>query len=152
MNVWGWTVGFISDGATAVEFEAMGAISKVVFVGEEVHSAALDMKLTDFSIGVVSEEYAIVDELHIADDVLWTTSHDIEIINTDHYITQGISLGTVSMISSCPSYPSPQLSYLNTNPAPGINVLGETLSGKANLVAVNAGATLHPNCRFSCYN
>lgn len=94
---WGYTVALISDDASASEFDAALADTDVVFVSETVYSSTVGTKLSATSVGVVSEEGYLSDELGVSSSRNTHLSNELDITDTTHGITSSFSSGTVTI-------------------------------------------------------
>jgi hypothetical protein len=125
----------------------MVAMSKCVFVGEEVLAGNVNTKLVSATIGVVVEECALVDKFLVAPGITFGFSTTLNIVNRSHYIVSfvtpppGTSGDMVSLQVYYQSYP---MSTLNSVWATGLTVLGRhpNRSNLPALIAVRQGGTL----------
>lgn len=144
MLSWGFSVHTIVDSASKSLFSQLVASSKCVFIGEEVNAASVSDKLVSAPIGVVFEEYALVNEFGIAPGMKFVTSSFLNIVNRTHYIVSTLGTG------GSPSVPvhifptSLQMSSLNSGWAPGLTVLGQhpSRSDFPSLLAIRKNGTL----------
>jgi hypothetical protein len=139
---WGYCVNFLtqsSDQATYNSAVAAAGPSAVVFVSEEIVTANVIMTLSETKIGVVTEEWGILDGLYMigTQGGAWTSTQKINIVNNTHYITQGLTLGQRDLYTTVFN-----LFTVTAAVAPGIVVLGKTPAGKPSMLAVEKGAAL----------
>lgn len=145
MGAWGFSVHTISDGSSQLLFNQKAALSKCVFIGEEVISADVNTKLVSYSKGIVFEEAELVDEFQVAPGVTFSSSTFLNIVNRTHYIVS--TLPTGGNPTSTPVHLASnafQMSSLNSGWALGVSILGHhpSRSNFPSLVAIRAGGTL----------
>jgi len=119
---WGYEVTLISDHALQAEFDAALADVDVAYIAGSGSSTAVGTKLTAATIGVLSEDMGLVDELGIAQpSFLKRNSQSIDIFDNTHYVTSGFSLGTLQLYSYVPEIWTVTGLY-----APGLQILAGT--------------------------
>ena len=91
---WGFTVSVISESANQASYDTAVAANDVVFISETVNSTQVGTKLVNAPIGVVSQDGDYNPDLGLAPGASLKVGGDIDIVSTDHYITQPYSLGT----------------------------------------------------------
>ncbi|MFN0131796.1 MAG: LamG domain-containing protein [Phycisphaerales bacterium] len=100
MESWGYTVVPISESASAGDYATAALTSSVCYVSETAVSTNVSTKLTAFTIGVVTEESSISDELGMSTSMTTFTGAQIDIINTSHYITSTLASGVLTIFSA----------------------------------------------------
>ena len=140
MESWDYTVALISANDTQGNFDAAAATSDAAFVSEEITSGDLNTKLVSATIGVVTEEGALVDEFGFSSGKTNYTDSAIDITDNTHYITSPFSVGSLTVTSSGQS-----LHYISGTIAAGSHVLAEQLAtANGTLVVLDVGAALDP--------
>lgn len=145
---WNMTVQTIADTATPNLFHQMVTTSRCVFIGEEVISANVNTKLVSAPIGVVFEEYALVDEFLVAPGITFGNSSNLNLVNMSHYIVSPLVPNPPSGFDGPTAVPiflqSYPMSSLNSGWALGLRVLGRhpNRSNLPALVAVRQGGTM----------
>jgi uncharacterized delta-60 repeat protein len=136
---WGYNVVTISASDSQANFDAAVATASAVYVSEEISSTDLGTKLRDAAIGVVIEEYGLVDEFGIASGASNSTETAIDITDNTHYITSPFSTGSLTVAT-------PGQSFHGTSGtiAGGAQVLAE-MPGTSNgaLVVIDIGGDLY---------
>ena len=140
---WGYTVTLIDDGADQLKFDAETAANDVVYIAGSGSSAEVGTKLTAATVGVLSEDMGLVDELGIAEPAfVKKISQSINIIDNTHYVTDGFGLGTLQLYSYVP-----EIWTVSGTLAPGLQLLGETQDAVSTfppgLAILEAGAELY---------
>ena len=133
---WGYTVNTIHDGASQADFDTALTENDVVYFSEEALSDDIGTKITGATIGVVSEEGRLCDELGIASSSIWAAGTTIDITDNTHYITTPFALGSVALTAN-----SQPLLATNGDLAPGLQNLG-ALGASPALVALKRGAEI----------
>jgi hypothetical protein len=141
---WNLTVHTIVDTASASLFNQMVAMSRCVFVGEEVAANSVNTKLVSAPIGVVFEEYALVDEFLVAPGITFGDSSTLNIVNRTHYIVSFVTPPSEGMVSLQVFHQTFLICSLNSGWATGLTVLGRhpNRSNLPALIAVRQGGTL----------
>jgi len=139
---WGYEVTLISDHALQAEFDAALANVDVAYITGSGSPADVNTKLTAATVGVLSEDIGLVDELGIAEPAfLKRSSQSINVIDNTHYVTDGFGLGTLQLYTYVP-----QIWTVTGALAPGLQVLGETQDGGSSyptgLAVLDTGAEL----------
>lgn len=141
MESWGFSVEVIAASASQSEFDTAVANADVAYVGEEIQgSSDLGTKLTDASIGVVSEVDTLVDEFGFAANISLGSRDTMDCVDNTHYITSPFTLGMLTLFSSIQD-----IYWLGVSPAPGLTTLGEyngAGSGDSGLAILMTGAAL----------
>jgi len=139
-ETWGYIVTMISDDDSQANYDVAAAQSDVVYISETTASYTLGTKITSASIGIVSEESRLNDELGISSDEEVPSTDQIEITNNSHYITSGFSTGALTVTNSTTNLNS----YRGTL-AGGIQVLADEVGGNndAMLVVIDTGGALY---------
>ncbi len=139
----GFTVTLISDHASQADFDTALADVDVVYICGSGSSAAVGTKLTAATVGVVTEDIGLSDELGTAEPVfVKKNSQSINIIDNTHYVTSGFSLGELPLYSYVP-----EIWTVNGALAPGLQLLGETQDAVSSfplgLAVLETGAELY---------
>lgn len=102
MELWGFTVNLIRESDSQLNFDAAVIDANIAYVPEGINEAVLNTKLRDTLIGVVCEEADLGDEFGFAG--AWTdgsfSSQDLQIVDNTHYITQGLTIGSLIIFTS----------------------------------------------------
>ncbi len=119
---WGYDVTLISDDASQAEYDTALADVDVVYICGSGSSTAVGTKLTAATVGVLSEDIGLVDELGIAEPAfVKKNSQQINVIDNTHYVTNGFVLGSLQLYTYLP-----EIWTVTGALAPGLNILGET--------------------------
>lgn len=97
---WGYAVSLISESATQAQFDAAVRAASVAYISETVTSGNVSTKLTSATIGVITEESSLSDELGMSTSMTTFTGNTVNIINTTHYITKVFSAGTLTLFTA----------------------------------------------------
>lgn len=97
---WGWMVVTLAQNASASAFNAACADARVVYIPDSISPGTLSNKLTLQSIGLVCENEQLWNTLGLAASGKSNNGNTIEILNDDHPITAGFTLGEVSIADS----------------------------------------------------
>lgn len=100
MKSWGFDVTLINASDSQAKYDAAVVDTNVAYISEDIDDADLNTKLRYTSIGVVNEEANLGSEFGFA--AFWTSvnSSDIKIVDNSHYITSGLSIGTIPILNS----------------------------------------------------
>ena len=120
---WGYTVNLIDESDSQASFDAAVADNDVAYISEDINATNLGTRLANATIGVVNEEGELVDELGIANSVLFKSRSEIDVIDNSHYITEPFATGLLTFVSSPQS-----VHILDGGIAPGLQVLAETFN------------------------
>jgi len=134
---WSYTVNLIDESDPQSAFNTAFAANDVVFVTEDVTASNIGNKLTLATIGVVTEEANLSDELGLSASIAWESGTDIEINDNGHHITSPFSLGVLAVLST-----SESLAYVTGIQAPDLQKLASSVSGYG-VVTLDEGATTH---------
>ena len=138
LDVWGYNVSLIEATATLAEIDAAVALADVVYVSEEINATDLSTKLTDATIGIVSEDAYLNDELGISSGRAGYVNTQIDITDNTHYITQPFSTGPLTIATA-----SADFQVASGTLASGIQGLAEQpSSSNPTLLAIDAGEAL----------
>ena len=141
MESWSFTVVPISANDTQGNFDAAVATSDAAYISEEITSGDLNTKLVSATIGIVTEETALLDEFGFSSGKLDFTDTAIDITDNTHYITSPFSVGSLTVTSSSQTF-----HYLDGTIAAGAFVLAEELAtANSTLVVLDVGAALDPS-------
>lgn len=140
MQGWGYIVTPISASASQAAFDAALRAASCVYISETVLSGDVGTKLTGTVVGIVCEESSLSDELGISASMSTITDSQMNVINTTHYITSGLSSGTNTLFSA-----SQPVRFLSGSLG-GFTVLGQRVGGtEPVMVVMEPGATLTPS-------
>ncbi|MCG8450849.1 MAG: prepilin-type N-terminal cleavage/methylation domain-containing protein, partial [Pirellulales bacterium] len=138
---WGFSVTVISQHASPSEFDVALANSNVVYVSGEVSSLVLGTKLNAAISGVVTESFGHAGVLGFYGSFTASgvDSTQINIIDTNHYITSGLNTGNLQIVSS-----AERMKLTSSTIAPDATVLAKAGSPVAypSLLVLNAGDEL----------
>ncbi len=136
---WGYTVEYIDDNASLLEYTTALATASVAYISETCSSGSIGTKLTSTTVGVVCEEGYCNDALEVtSQDSGSTSSNVIDIVDNSHYITSVFSTGTLAIVS-----PSQSMRTHGGTMASGATVLAEKeAASNPMLVVVDTGDTL----------
>jgi hypothetical protein len=139
---WNFTVHTIPASASQSIFNVKLAVSRCVFVGEDIESINLDNKLSSVTNGIVLEENALVDEFNIAPGFIYANSNSLTITNKTHYILSFLPSSTPTTVQVF--HNTFMMSSLKEVWAPGLNILGGNPNRNNNpaLVTIQKGGTL----------
>lgn len=133
---WGHSVDIIDDGDSQAAFDAAIANNDVVFLTNDVTASSVGTKLVGATIGVVTSEVNLSDELGIASTVGWDSGTEIEINDNTHFITSAFSPELLTILSANES-----LAYVSGTVSPDLDSLASSSSGYG-IVALEAGAAM----------
>jgi hypothetical protein len=139
----GFRVTLISDEASQADYDTALADVDVVYTCGSGSSAEVGTKLTAATIGVLTEDIGLSDELGIAAPAYTKKdSQSINIIDNTHYVTSGFGLGTLVLYSYVP-----EIWTVGGSLAPGLQILGETQDAVSSfppgLAVLETGAALY---------
>ncbi len=139
MEAWGYLVIPMAASASQAEIDAALTEVDVVYISEEIDAVILGTKLTDATIGIVSEDMNLNNELGVSDDGIAFVSSSIEITDDkNHYIAAPFAQGSLPVATVAIG-----LTYVSGAMAPAGQSLAEKeLTNFPTLVAVEAGGTL----------
>ena len=137
LESWGYTLQFIDDDATQIDFDTAVAANSVVFMTNDINSASLGIKLVDASIGVVTSEANLSDEFGMASSIGWESGNALNIQNNSHYISLPFATGDLEIFSVADS-----LAYLSGSLSPDLELLASSNSGFG-IATLAAGANLN---------
>ena len=133
---WGYTVDVIGESANQAAFDAGFAANDVVFVSETVNSTTLGSKLVNAPIGVVSQDGDYNPDLGLASGSAHPVGAAIDVISTDHYITQPFAAGALGIYSAA-------MEQLTSSGSLGAGQQELAVSGGvATLIALDEGAAM----------
>jgi hypothetical protein len=132
---WGYSITLIQDDDSTGNFNSAFAVHDAVFVSETANAGNIGAKLTSAPIGVVSAQGTMNNELGIATSFASPVSANINVVDTNHFITAVFPPGPLDVYSSAME----GLSAAGTISS-GAQRLAEW-SGGVGLVALDAGAT-----------
>ncbi len=137
---WGYTVTVIDVGVSDTALTDAADAADVVYITEDISSSSINTRLNGTTTGVVTDEPYLADdwELYTTNGGT-TTSTTTRVVDNSHSITDGLSLGSLTISGSGASLGT----YTPADLASGTQVLTETSGGDAQLVVADAGAALH---------
>ncbi|MCA9175195.1 MAG: hypothetical protein KDB14_11990 [Planctomycetales bacterium] len=97
---WGYTVTLIDDNDTQANYDTAVGNVDAAYVSEEVDATSLGTKLKDKSIGIVIEDKQSMIDYGFGTGQVATSATSTEIIDSSHYITETLGLGTLSILDS----------------------------------------------------
>ena len=133
-ETWGYTVNLQNDGAGQTSYDSKFATNDVVYVSETAIATTVGTKLTNTSIGVVSANGELNDELGIAAGSASPVGSTINISDNSHYITLPFAAGPLNVYAA-----AMEGLAVGGAPAPGLQTLADW-SGAGGLAALDAGA------------
>lgn len=143
MESWGFKTILIRAAESQASYDAAVVDANVAYISEDINDAAINTKLRYTLIGVVNEEANLGAELGFAG--FWTDgySRDLRIVDNSHYITNGLSLGTLQILNS----PQPGHMLVGSVP-PGLLTLGRSWDPSASgyrpsLAVIEAGDEIY---------
>ena len=133
---WGYTVSIIGESANQASYDAAVAINDVVFISETVNSGQVGNKLQNAPIGVVSQDGAYNLDLGLAIGSTLKVGADIDITDTDHYITRVFPIGQL------PIYVAGMEQLVTLGTIIGDQQTLAEIDGDATLVVLEKGAAM----------
>ena len=136
---WGYSVLLIDESASQEKYDEAVAESNVAYVSALADHSKLQDKLVNTSIGVVYEQYELLDSFGMAEQERRRDLNVINIVNNTHYITSVFPTGELVIYSGDePSY------TLEPEYASGLQILGQMNSDgwQPALTVVNTNAGL----------
>ncbi len=103
LDLWGYDVTTIDEGATQTSFDSAVATHDVVYVSGQVSASLVGPKLKSQPIGIVSEHPALIPELGLASSYSLTSGSSLSLAALDHFLTAPLMPGPVSLFSSSAS-------------------------------------------------
>lgn len=136
---WGYSVVYLTDSDPQIDFDVQAVDAAVFWVSEDVASGSLGTKLRDTAVGVMFEERANTDDFGLSSTQSTnnTYSTDMNVLDNTHEITDGLSLGSITLASSSTYFGGSTVSM-----AAGVQILMDDGGGEAFVMAVEAGDTL----------
>ena len=131
---WGYGVNLINENTVQLAFDTAASNNDVVYLSESAADNTVASKLTELSIGVVSEQGLSNDELGLATSASWQVGSTFNITDTTHYITSTFSAGLLELYTA-----GMEGLAVSGTEAPGLQVLGDW-QGSNSLVVLEAGA------------
>ena len=133
---WGYTVSFVSESANQATYDALTAVSDVVFISETVNSNQVGSKLVNASIGVVSQDGDYNADLGLATGAAQKVGRSVDIVETDHYITRPFASGALPVYAA-----DMEQLIVSSAPTGGQRVLAK-IGGDGSLVALDKGEVM----------
>lgn len=137
---WGYAVTTISANASQAAFDAAAQSASVAYIVETCLSGDISTKLTNATIGVITEESSVSDELGFSASMTTLTATQVDIINTSHYITSTLAGGVTTLYST--GQPVRWLSGAQGGYTPLAHQVG---TSNVMLAVMERGATLTPS-------
>jgi Concanavalin A-like lectin/glucanases superfamily len=139
---WGMTVTLISDNDSQANFDAAMALADVVYAAEPIISGTVGSKVSNASIGVVSDEDGLNDDLGISSSGgSKYNGSQIDIVSNTHYITSTVSIAEMDDLAITTG--SEELTTVSGTLGSGVTVLATRDSGSGpTLAVVDAGGQL----------
>lgn len=141
VEVWGFTVTVIDDGAVQASFDAAFDVNDLVFITGDAAAANVGTKILNTALGVVIAEPDLHDEFGMttggsAED----STTDTDVADNSHIITEGFPLAALTIFQAADT-----VSYTTGTPASGVSVLTDrSVAGTAGaLMVADTGATLY---------
>ena len=142
IEAWGYTVNLIYQSDDQATYDAAIDENDVVYVPSSISSSILGTKLSAATIGVVNENGEQVDELGFAQDKLYKSLDEIDVLDNTHYITALFPGGLLTITTSVQA-----VHMLSGSLAPGLQTLGESLNTgtiwKSSLAVLDVGDDLY---------
>jgi hypothetical protein len=133
---WGYTVNVISESANQASYDAAVASNDVVFISETVNSNSVGTKLVNAPIGVVSQDRDYNPDLGLATGGTLKVGTEIDIVNTDHFITRPFPAGLL------PIYAAGMEQLVTTGALTADQQPLAEIGGDASLVVLDQGAAM----------
>ena len=135
---WGYTVTTIVDSDSQSNYDTALSNVDVVFVSQEVISTDVSYKLRETTVGVVSSEGWLDNELGFSTSDPYTSAQTLILVtDNSHDVSAGMSTGFVAIFSS-----SQNRVLMSGTTASGINTLATSSGGNVVLATLDAGAQL----------
>ena len=119
---WGYTVNVIDESDSQASFDTALSANDVAYVSNSVSATAIGTKLTATTVGIVSEERALIVELGFGVDTGSELGDEIDILDNTHPITTGFALGMMTIVTS-----QQPLMLVNNGTATGVDALAQIL-------------------------
>lgn len=136
LTEWGFEVTAIEDTAIDAAFAAAIGSSDVIYISEEMSSAAIAPSVQAARIGVVTEKSMGSDQLTVSSNSLRSDGSSMVLAVNSHPTTTGLSLGTVTILTS-----TQELRALFVSPGATAQVLANTSGGRPLMVVYDAVKT-----------
>ncbi len=133
---WGFEVTLLDEDDNQSAFDTALVDAAVVFVTEDATASDVGNKLTAATVGVVTEEVNLANDLGMAGEPEWGSGTQVTIDVDDHYITEPFSAGSLTVLTASESLASFE------DYSPDLIRLGN-VSGRRALVALEDGAALY---------
>lgn len=133
---WGFSVSLIDDSEGQTSFDSAVAQNDVAYVPREVSGVTLGTKLREAAIGVVNEDWELLDEFGFAAMHGNPSDTSVDIHDNTHYITDGFSTGSLALVTT-----AQRLVYLAGSISPDVFLLGE-IGGKPAFALLATGKIL----------
>jgi hypothetical protein len=137
---WGFTVFVLSGNASTADWATQLNKAAAVYVPGSVADDQISKRLYDATVGVVFETASLRDESGFGQKMSSSSATDIDLENTNHFITAALSSGLLKVTSKVQP-----LIALKRNLGPDVQVLarGLTDSYAVSLAVLEAGARTH---------
>ena len=133
---WGYTVSVVGESSNQAIYDAAVAANDVVFISETVNSNSVGSKLAGAPIGVVSQDGDYNPDLGLATGSTPKVGDEINITDTDHYITRVFAAGPLPVYAA-----GMEQLIVSSAPTAGQQVLAD-IGGDASLVVLEQGAAM----------
>ncbi len=133
---WGYTVNVISESANQASYDAAVAGNDVVFISETVNSNSVGTRLANAPIGVVSQDRDYNPDLGLATGGTLKVGTDIDIVDTDHFITRPFPAGPL------PIYAAGMEQLVTTGALTADQQTLAEIGGDGSLVVLDQGAAM----------
>ena len=130
---WGYTANLIDDSANQSAYDSDYALNDVIFVSESVDPTTLGTKLSTATIGIVSANGDLNNELGMSTDTASPVDHELDVTDTDHYVTRVFPAGALLFKTV-----ATQLAAASGTNSPDAKVLARS-GGTDALVALESG-------------
>ena len=134
MESWGFTVNLIPATALQADFDNAVANANVAYVSGYIQATDLGTKLSNATIGVVTEEGESYDDLGLAEQAsTYSSVQALDIVDNVHYVTSSFGIAATDIFDSTQILETADPSFAL---APGLQVLGRNPGGSAAALGV----------------
>ena len=135
---WGWRVKYLAASAPQSAYDLAVQNAEAAYVVYGVNAADVGTKLSLASIGVISENPELIDEMGLSTSGTSSGGGNLVHVNATHEVTVPLNAGSIMLSSG-----SPTLNLFLQPLGAGVTVLAtENTSGEATMIAVQAGNQL----------
>lgn len=135
LESWGYVVDPYWEKNSQNSWTSKMASYDVVYVPATANATEIGGKLTNASIGIISEHGALNDELGLATSSNYPVGSSIDLSENNHYITSVFPAGSIQLKEHATG-----LGTVGGTVASGADILA-TINGKASLITLEAGST-----------